>query len=334
MSLNKAIYPALNRPSFQRSQLQADCLNLPSKDCVLCLPFALNAKDMSIYHNDGTIYGAAWVTGKCGQALSFNGLNNYVEVLNNNSLNTVNAITLEAWINLAAYDSSLVSHILRKNNAYTFGVGATGKIGFYRYNGGAANGSWTIGATTIPSNQWHQVVAVYDSVTGAKVYLDGVLDGTLPTLTGTIDSSTNNLWIGMMQGVSLYQFNGVIDEVRIYSRALSAAEIQADSQNSPGFSSNLLAKVPAGTTDFIATLSWQGTGNINVTIQSPSQNYTEAMVHVYQKTTYSASSGTSTMLNIKRLEVSIGPLASDQNWYIILVTNNVQDYKITVEVQT
>jgi len=227
MSLNKAIYPALNRPSFQRSQLQADCLNLPSKDCVLCLPFALNAKDMSIYHNDGTIYGAAWVTGKCGQALSFNGLNNYVEVLNNNSLNTVNAITLEAWINLAAYDSSLVSHILRKNNAYTFGVGATGKIGFYRYNGGAANGSWTIGATTIPSNQWHQVVAVYDSVTGAKVYLDGVLDGTLPTLTGTIDSSTNNLWIGMMQGLSLYQFNGVIDEVRIYSRALSAAEIKA-----------------------------------------------------------------------------------------------------------
>jgi hypothetical protein len=54
---------------------------------------------------------------------------------------------------------------------------------------------------------------------------------------------------------------------------------------------------------------------------------------VYQKTSYSTTDGTANALNIKRLSVSVTALASDENWYIILETSDVQDYKITVEVQ-
>ena len=88
-----------------------------------------------------------------------------------------------------------------------------------------------------------------------------------------------------------------------------------------------------GTTQVITTLSWQGTASINATIISPSQTYTESTQPVYQKTTYSTSDGTSNMLNIKRLSVSIDALPSDQNWNITLTFDNPVPYQITVEVQ-
>ena len=99
---------------------------------------------------------------------------------------------------------------------------------------------------------------------------------------------------------------------------------------------NLLVNVPQGMTDFIATLSWQGTGSLNATIQASSEGtYNEInATGVYQKTTYSFSSGTTTYLNIKRIEVSVPAIASSQSWYIVLVSNNVQNYQISVETQT
>jgi hypothetical protein len=127
--------------------------------------------------------------------------------------------------------------------------------------------------------------------------------------------------------------NGVIDEVRVFNRALSDAEIQTDFQQTPDFSANVLAKVPKGTTQFIATISWQGTGSINATIITPAQTYTEDIVPVYQKTSYSTSNGLSTMLNIKRLSVSVTALPSDQNWNVTLTLDSTTTYQITVEVQ-
>jgi hypothetical protein len=177
---------------------------------------------------------------------------------------------------------------------------------------------------------WHQVAAVSDGV-NAKIYVDGVLKNTVSyTPSGT--TSTGGWFIGGESPSSGF-FNGIIDEVRIYNRALSVAEIQADFQKSPDFSSMLLAKVPKGTTQVITTLSWQGAGSLNVTITSPSQSYTEDMIPVYQKTVYSTSGGTSSMLNIKRLSVSVDALASDQSWYVMLTYDNVDAYQATVEVQ-
>jgi hypothetical protein len=121
--------------------------------------------------------------------------------------------------------------------------------------------------------------------------------------------------------------------VNSLSHELTAAEIQADFKEGPDFSASLLAKVPQGTTQVIATLSWQGTGSINVIIVSPSQNYTESMLPEYQKTVYSTSSGTTSMLNVKHLSASVSALSSDQNWYVVLTFDNVDAYQITVEVQ-
>ena len=61
----------------------------------------------------------------------------------------------------------------------------------------------------------------------------------------------------------------------------SAAEIQTDSQNSPGFASQLTAKIPKGTTQVIATLTWQRVESINATVTSSAQSYTEDTIPVY-----------------------------------------------------
>jgi hypothetical protein len=163
------------------------------------------------------------------------------------------------------------------------------------------------------------------------MYVNGVLEGTA-SYVGALGTSTNSLRIG--EQASCYFFSGIIDEVRVYNRALSAAEIQIAFQESPDFSSNLLAKVPKGTTQVFATFSWQGIGSLNATIVSPSQTYTEDTIPVYQKTSYSTSGGgTASMLNIKRLSISVSALSSDENWNITLAYDNVNAYQIAVEVQ-
>ena len=74
-------------------------------------------------------------------------------------------------------------------------------------------------------------------------------------------------------------------------------------------------------------------GSISITVESPSESYTEDIVPVYQKTVYSTTGEETDMLNIKRLSISVSSLSSDENWYIMLEYSDVEDYSITVEIQ-
>jgi hypothetical protein len=287
------------------------------------------ASDNSTNGNNGTLQGSPlpiWVTGKYGYALQFDGSHNYVQIPDSPSLKPAN-ITITAWINPAnmatdtLYSKSWPVCTLTYNRYGTWTPSFILTVSGTTYE--------LFAGSTISPSQWWFLAATFDGST-MKIYIDGALSASM-SASGSIswDTTPASIAHNNYGGYGA----GIIDEVRVYNRALSTAEIQTYYQQSPDFSLNVLAAVPKGTTDFIATLSWQGTGSITVTIQSPSETYTEDMatVAVYQKTTYSTSSAT--MLNIKRLEVTIGALASDQNWDIMLVTSNVQDYKITVEVQ-
>jgi hypothetical protein len=197
--------------------------------------------------------------------------------------------------------------------------------------------TWTYPWTDVVSalkpalDTWNFVAMTHNGTT-ITIYLNGQSQ----TFTGQNPPSLGGGALAIGQGGGAYpyeRFTGVIDEVRIYNQALSPTDVNVLFQNAPDFSSRLLAKVPKGTTQIITTLSWQGTGSINVTLMAPSQNYTESMMSEYQKTVYSTSGGTSNMLNIKRLSVSVSALPSDQNWYIVLTFNNVNAYQISVELQ-
>ena len=91
------------------------------------------------------------------------------------------------------------------------------------------------GATTLQANTWYHVAGVYNAATSElHVYVNGQLDdGTLlGTVTSTQQNSTANVNIGRRPTGNSYNFNGRLDDVRIYGRALTLAEIQAD-MNTP-----------------------------------------------------------------------------------------------------
>jgi len=199
-----------------------------NKSCVLNLmPLRNNAKwlDYSVYRNHGTIHGATWTTGKFGSALSFDGEDDYVDCGNDESLNITDALTIEAWVKPAADISGSGTRVfLEKMNAYglVYGFNA-GHLEVYL--GGATRILYPV---TLYKNNWYHLVGVWEGSTTGNVYLyingENVASG---DYTGSI-TSDHALQIGggeAWSGAWRY-FNGTIDEVRIYNRALSAEEIK------------------------------------------------------------------------------------------------------------
>ncbi len=187
---------------------------------------ASTAVDASGEGNDGTISGAVPTAGVVGQALSFDGIDDYVDAGNDASLNITGAITVEAWIYWKEYTANSV--ILSKfSQTYILGYQPSddGKLYWHIYTD-----AWVILSVSVPKNEWHHLVGTYDKNLGSnqmKIYLDGELIDDA-TQTGSIDTQVGNLGIGIyyIGKPSPLYFNGSIDEVRIYNRALSADEIK------------------------------------------------------------------------------------------------------------
>jgi hypothetical protein len=291
------------------------------------------AIDSSGYGNNGTIYGATWTSGKYGNALAFDGVSNYVDVPAASTLFPSNAITIEFWVKIASADINsnaymgFVGRGSRTNGLQIFKDWGTGRVSLETPGSGILTST-----TALAPDVWNHVACVIVSSTSATIYINGQLQGSsggwlLPTT--SMDYSIGRA----ASGTTNPYFKGTINEVHIYNRALSAIEISSDSQTNPDFSSNMIAKIPKGTTQILVTFSWQGTGSINATIISPSQTYSEATIPVYQKTSYSTSGGLSSMLNIKRLSIAVDPVASDQSWNISIIYDAVVAYQMSVEIQ-
>src|SRR5439155_2981652 len=105
------------------------------------------------------------------------------------------------------------------------------------------------GTTALALNQWYFVAGVYNAATQTMdVYVNGVLDdGSLDgAVTSTQQNSTYNVDIGKRSGLSGFEFNGRIDEVRIYNRALAAGEIQTEMNAPVGSPEQLLGLAADG----------------------------------------------------------------------------------------
>ena len=202
------------------------------------------ATDFSGSGNTGSLTNFAlststsnWVTGnaaKRGCALNFDGSNDVVDITDVVSLRLTTAGTWSAWIKPSATARKALSKSTDGStngyeldlNGFTAGnveVGIIKQSGSYIYRG-----------TPYTPNVWTHVVGVYDaSLSGnnrMKLYINGVsVTGTVSTL-GTPDSigdAGGNLRIGARPGVSPPFFNGSLDDVRIYNRALSPTEVTA-----------------------------------------------------------------------------------------------------------
>jgi glucose/arabinose dehydrogenase/fibronectin type 3 domain-containing protein len=187
--------------------------------------------DASGNNNTATLQGATWSTaGKYGNALSFNGTSSIVRVASAASLNLSSAMTLSAWVNPAASQSGWRTIMQKQVDAYF--LNASNDSGPLRPSGGATFGGSTqfvTSTTANPVNTWTHVALTYDGSI-VRLYVNGTQVATRAQ-TGAIQTSSNPLWIGGNQPYGEF-FNGLIDEARIYNRALSQAEIQSD-MNTP-----------------------------------------------------------------------------------------------------
>jgi len=214
---------------------------IPSEGLVGWWPFNGNADDESDYTNDGTVYGATLTQDREGNqnaAYNFNGMSDYIEVLDDNSLDFTNSYSLSAWYrttNNSAYNQTILG---KGNNMGGSGYNMTVNSGIINYdnlqiqsgfNNGLAFGEGIInGAAMTPSvdvytTNWHHIVGTYDGNT-AKLFIDGVLVDTIQ-VEFNLSISEQPLLFGNETHTLYRYFEGDIDDIGMWNRALSREEI-------------------------------------------------------------------------------------------------------------
>jgi len=189
------------------------------------------AGDGYVYFDDIQLYLGATATCPAGSALEFDGVNDYVEVNNPDNLNFSSSIdfTFAAWIKAETSQRKHPAIIGRRNlgnaHGYIFFLHSYEKLAVQLNDGIHSNYIST--GPDLSDDTWHHVAATGDRDGYLIFYIDGVQAGQNDISgKGNIDSAAN-LYIGWEKRHSaVTHFNGIIDEVAIYNRALSAEEVQ------------------------------------------------------------------------------------------------------------
>jgi len=192
------------------------------------------AYDSSGNGNSGTlINGPAWVAGKSGSALQFDGTNKYVNI-SKIVLPSNNVWTAELW-----FKTSTSGTLLSEQDVPYSSSPSSWDPFLYVETNGKLHGGICCGIPSLESsvavndNNWHHAVFVINSTTYQKLYLDGQLIGTDTTITPEgpynyvyVGNGYAQYWPNTNDG--WYFFNGTIDEVKIFNRALTSNEVQSE----------------------------------------------------------------------------------------------------------
>ena len=156
--------------------------------------------------------------------MSFDG-SSMVQVPSAPSLGLSSAMTLSGWIRPAVSQGGWRAILQRQADAYF--LNASTSVGPLRPGGGGTFGggiNYVTGPSASPVGSWTHVALTYDGSL-LRLYVNGV-QAASANVSGAIQQSSNPLWIGGNQYNE--NFVGLIDDVRVYNRALTQAEIQTD----------------------------------------------------------------------------------------------------------
>jgi hypothetical protein len=195
--------------------------------------------DSSGNQNTGTVSGAARVAGKYGRALKFDGVNDMVSIADSASLDLSTAMTLEAWVKPTAAGSMWRTVLLKEQpSQLAYGLYASDARGMPSGHVFTTR-QWAVESPSALPNAWRHLATTYDGTT-MRIYVDGTqvyeraASGAITNSAGALRIGGNKVWNEW--------FKGLIDEVRIYNRALTAAQLQSDRTTAVGSSKTMAAQ--------------------------------------------------------------------------------------------
>jgi hypothetical protein len=169
--------------------------------------------------------------------LVFNGTNALVTINDAASLRLTTGMTLEAWVNPSAPTNAWQAVIYKAQDNYCLAATTSNAS-----RPGACGIAGPIyGTAALAANTWAHLAATYDGAT-LRLYVNGAQVWSVAQ-TGSVLTSANPLQIGA-DSLRGNFFTGIIDEVRIYNRALSQAEIQTDMNKSLGGTTSVFTEDP------------------------------------------------------------------------------------------
>jgi len=203
----------------------------PTTDLLAHYEFGGNANDSSGNNFHGTEKGnPTYVAGMIGQAINLDGDGDYVDCTNNAAFDITDAITVAAWIKVHAFDKQWQYIVGKGDSAWRMVRETTTNNIRWRANGPSPNLIVT-GTVNVNDGQWHHLAGTYDG-SMAVLYVDGIANASLPC-SGAISKNTFSVWIGQCSQQMNRAWNGLIDDVRIYRRALTQDEISSAMKGKP-----------------------------------------------------------------------------------------------------
>ncbi|MEK6796630.1 MAG: LamG domain-containing protein, partial [Spirochaetota bacterium] len=211
------------------------------------LSSVFNAAGLKAADNDIALSyeGAAWVKGKFGGALQFDGSSGCIDCGDQKQLSLTGALTLEAWVKRSGRTPYSVIIGKGKDKTYQIDTGSSGTGVRFVLIGAFVNFE---APDVIPEGTWVHIAAAYDGKNTARIYVNGkeVKTQTIDKAKGEVKDVRVSLGIGY-NGESGGFFNGAIDEVRITKKCLNSFELE---------------KVPAADADTVLLLHFDEGGGI------------------------------------------------------------------------
>jgi len=186
--------------------------------------------DDSANKYDGTLQnGTEWTEGRFGEALQFDGSDDYVDVGNADNLSITGDFTFSMWVNISAYPISwqnMLSKLVDDTHAeFNFRYKNSTAAQFYFGSGAAAVICNWNPSEDLPLDTWTHIAGVRKSKTYLKLYFDGVEKRTANITTDAIATDAN-VTIGRQSNANGFFFEGIIDEVAIFNAALEEEDIK------------------------------------------------------------------------------------------------------------
>jgi len=212
-----------------------------------------NTAEDSVGDNDGTLLGGPqWqpYSGRVDGALGFDGSGDYVNCGNGESLNITGDITVAAWVKINAVSSQWQSIVTKGDSAWRLST-ANDEMKFHFAVTGGPPWNFVSGDTEVGANEWRHVCGTYDGA-NMRLYVDGVEDPASPVAEiNGVQKNTYDVFIGANQEMSGRYWDGLIDDVRLYSCPLTSMEVYELYMEAPIY---VDGDAPPGPND---GLSWQ-----------------------------------------------------------------------------